>query len=1595
MFKKTVSIFLIFILIFSCSVVCPASSSEIDWSLVDRAKIQRTAYLHAGRTDPSASAPSYSNIYSGEDVNIYAAIDKPNKGCKNPDGTYSKDEYQYNLNSYVVKFYFDPLYFDLVYCDTKTHKNPSLTKGANQSAINYMLPFQTMGLTFEDAEQSSIVPWSESEMEGAVADYTDKLSSVTVQNIYGKDYAVVQGIFVIQGENVLFPEQSAVDANWYNLCNITLRPKASASGSTEVMVETGAISNEGAFELIPKHKAGYPYTFKDSTTFLNGGYHQLIIGGAAPVSPPVPDKEPGYYTEGEALTVHLKSATAGAEIFYTLNSSVPKFPNDAVYLPYNDAEGIEILYTQTIRCYARRLINGVYKYSLVMDYNYFIEPPAPTLFFTEGGSSKVPYYYYTDANSFGVYATDKSDRDADISNIYEIYYTFSQTADLDSVAVGGSGVSPETGWARLSKINRRIEITKSTPLRLVTVRGTSAADAEFSSVALYMLYITPAPVEATPGSSQGYTAPFSVELTTVSSRSGAEILFTTNGSDPRTHGILYTEPINIVRNTTIRAVARLGGVFSETTAFNYIFDVLPVLTVSAIPYPGEYREQVFVYLTSGNYDDKIYYTTDGSNPTESSSLYSSLSPIELRRDTEIKAIAFSASGGAKGEVARFRYTIVPDAPVIVPASTQFNENSKKVTVFKPHSGSDYELYYTTDGSDPRVSSSRNQTTADKAEVVITGSSIINAVIKNSSGHYSSVASEAYEIISGRPAKPEVTLEPKIYILSSESGKPYTTSFRAQPEGTKIYYTYAYGTEAETPKKGDAQTYEFSSGDEITLKGNTVIKAIAIDEKGRQSDLGVFYYTIVPEAPRIPESTILPDINDVLLPVSGIEGATVHYNINGVENSVLLSGFNEFYVDPITGRAYLTPEKTTELGSPTPNGAVNSSPFELKAYAELDGVRSSEISGTYTYIASASTVLPPYISIPSGDYSEAAIDENGNGIIESGENTILKPEINCLTKGAEIYYFYADDPSTVYRYSGALNIEKDSIIYMYAQKGEVKSSTSLAFYRFIPLPPVIKPVSGIYNGKIEVMISENPLSPKAANRVIYYRKATETAAGDTPYLGGRISVESDEIIKAYTIKDYNPLEAESGVRSDAVYEYYLFSGGSVPGSGKVYVNSPFDMRHTFAVNELLESPCNQGITLGTVSGYNIRYKYEVELRSGETYSIPEAAFIMGSSAPIYPSPLWNRLKITAWLVDDEENIISGSLADFNYNFVVLNKPVSSLAETDASGNPILYDVGTNYRLINEYDGSGRSIKLYYTTDGSDPKSSPSVKEFNTGNVLTLNSATTLRAIYQETVDGISFFGPEAKFIYAIKSGGGGSSGGGGGGGGRRTVDNTRKYTKDIFGNEHPTHIGYIKGYPDGSVKPNGQITREEMAAILYRITNHEYEKPFAETGSVFPDVAYERWSVREIEYMADKGVIEGYPSGEFKPSGNLTRAEFAALICRFAKLDETKQENPFPDLDSEHWAFDYVLRLYASGLLSGYEDKTFRAENEITRAEVMTVVNKILGRKPIDEYVKSLDYNPFTDLYKTDWHYVIVLEATITHNYYLDYNGFEYRWEDCK
>ena len=212
-------------------------------------------------------------------------------------------------------------------------------------------------------------------------------------------------------------------------------------------------------------------------------------------------------------------------------------------------------------------------------------------------------------------------------------------------------------------------------------------------------------------------------------------------------------------------------------------------------------------------------------------------------------------------------------------------------------------------------------------------------------------------------------------------------------------------------------------------------------------------------------------------------------------------------------------------------------------------------------------------------------------------------------------------------------------------------------------------------------------------------------------------------------------------------------------------------------------------------------------------------------------------------------------------------------------------------------------------------------------------------------------------------------------------------------EKDDHFAYIIGYPEGDVRPENSITREEVATIFFRLLTEETRNAsFTRTNS-FTDVEDSRWSNNAISTMAALGIITGYEDGTFKPGNAITRAEFATIAARFEEEVAVGSEN-FTDI-AGHWAESYIKEAAALQWINGYEDGSFRPANNITRAEVMAIVNRMLQRKVSSDYI--LETAVFwTDNAKSAWYYEDVMEATNSHTYERLAEGqIEERWVEIK
>lgn len=194
-----------------------------------------------------------------------------------------------------------------------------------------------------------------------------------------------------------------------------------------------------------------------------------------------------------------------------------------------------------------------------------------------------------------------------------------------------------------------------------------------------------------------------------------------------------------------------------------------------------------------------------------------------------------------------------------------------------------------------------------------------------------------------------------------------------------------------------------------------------------------------------------------------------------------------------------------------------------------------------------------------------------------------------------------------------------------------------------------------------------------------------------------------------------------------------------------------------------------------------------------------------------------------------------------------------------------------------------------------------------------------------------------------------------------------------------HFAYVIGYPDGTVHPNGQITRAEVATIFFRLLRDEVRDGAFTTSNSYSDVTYGKWYNNPISTMSALGIITGYPDGTFKPNKPITRAEFAAIAARFDETQSGKSAT-FSDVIG-HWAAKEIGIAYYNDWIKGYPDGTFKPDRNITRAEAMTLINRVLERKPESPADLLTNMNKWTDNMDTSkWYYLDVQEATNSHGY---------------
>ena len=258
-----------------------------------------------------------------------------------------------------------------------------------------------------------------------------------------------------------------------------------------------------------------------------------------------------------------------------------------------------------------------------------------------------------------------------------------------------------------------------------------------------------------------------------------------------------------------------------------------------------------------------------------------------------------------------------------------------------------------------------------------------------------------------------------------------------------------------------------------------------------------------------------------------------------------------------------------------------------------------------------------------------------------------------------------------------------------------------------------------------------------------------------------------------------------------------------------------------------------------------------------------------------------------------------------------------------------------------------------------------------------------------VDKITFHN-----IYTYKKHRHSSDDSGNGGGKKEEKPTVEIKDDDALGLNNTDHFAYIVGYGNGEVRPQNSITRAEVAAIFFRLLEDDVRDANYTRQNKFTDVSNDAWYCSAVSTLSAMGIISGYPDATFRPNASITRAEFAAIATRF-DVNGDKTPASFNDI-ADHWAKDEIAVAANNGWVNGYEDGSFRPQNKITRAETMSLVNRVLNRKP--ETAEDLLENmaKWTDNADTNaWYYLAVQEATNSHYYKYKENSQYEKWTELR
>lgn len=559
--------------------------------------------------------------------------------------------------------------------------------------------------------------------------------------------------------------------------------------------------------------------------------------------------------------------------------------------------------------------------------------------------------------------------------------------------------------------------------------------------------------KAMPGEGS-YTETQYVQLT---AQEDCDIYYSLYGEEPQ----LYRDKITIDKTTTVTCYAqrRSNGKKSNTVRFEYkIIPKAPFMFIGdgeqkeLVPNIYNHDKKFTVYVSDKDVfgdiavGSEIYYTfsnVSAENITRADDpktgwvmLDAQNKSIEITSKTTVRLVTKRLDEFS--EVSRYQLGIKPAAPT---ASERTGEYNKKIKAALDCTTENTEIYYTTDGSDPRVSNTRLQAydSLDSEKISIRKDTVVKAVVLKNGEKYSSVVTGTYEFVNKKPPKPIATLPQGRYTKKIGDDTRIETHFA---EGSKVYYTISYEGKFEPDPIPNVAGIEYD-GLAVEIKGHTIIKAVAVNNFGVKSDVAVFEYIAEPEAPRAAPSATIGKNRLPVVPVSAVVGSIVKYEVNGAENEIVCDS-GKFYIDMQTGNAYADSECRQLLAESSANVSARA---ELKIKSELCGVESAQNSYTYKLSDEANVLAQPYAYTATGEYEEVSADDDGN---------LLYIRLYSLNSGDVIKYMLNNSGNWVdYEAGDVIKIKNDTILRVRSEKDGEYSTTASYVYTFVPLRRLLR------------------------------------------------------------------------------------------------------------------------------------------------------------------------------------------------------------------------------------------------------------------------------------------------------------------------------------------------------------------------------------------------------------------------------------------------------------------------------------------------------------------------------------------------------------